>query len=55
MSTPSGLRVGRVERVLGVDEGDRPPDFWASAITCRVSRGLTGTLGAEDLDDAAGR
>jgi hypothetical protein len=31
------LRVLRVERVLGVDEGATPPSFCISAMTCSVS------------------
>ena len=53
---PERLRVGRVERVLRVDERRRgPPAFWASAITCRADGGLAGALGPVDLDDAAPR
>ena len=50
-----GLRVGRVHRVLGVDEGAQPAALLGLGDQVVDHRRLTGALRAVDLDDPAAR
>jgi hypothetical protein len=49
------LGIGRIERVLGVDEGGGAAALLALGDDLQRQRGLAGGLGPVDLDDAAAR
>ena len=49
------LGVARIERVLGVDEGDQAPGLLRLGDDVKAHRRLTASLGTVDLDDAAPR
>jgi hypothetical protein len=49
------LRILRIERVFGIDEGGVPPSFLHFGDDLQTERGLAGGFRAVDFDDAAAR